>query len=116
MSGNALGCLTFSLGFEKNYNCLCLDVTQIDPDQLKPRRAIRAMFRQVSSEQDYILNVQFMLSKQGRIQTFKKGSSTLELQLQHSCRLKTKKRGHHLLTIATPHHRYPQFRTTYCSY
>ena len=22
MSGNALGCLTFSLGFEKHYNCL----------------------------------------------------------------------------------------------
>ena len=27
MSGNALGCLTFSLGFEKNYNCLWLSYT-----------------------------------------------------------------------------------------
>ena len=30
--------------------------------------------------------------RQGRIQTFKKGSFTLELQLQPSCKLKTKKK------------------------
>ena len=42
---------------------------------------------------------------QGRIQTFQKGDSTLELQLQPSCKLKTKKKkkGHHLLTIAALH-------------
>ena len=39
---------------------------------------------------------------QGRIQTFKGGGYTLELQLQPGCKLKTKKKkGHHLLTIAT---------------
>ena len=41
---------------------------------------------------------------QGRIQTFQKGDSTLELQFQPSCKLKTiKKKGHHLLTIAALH-------------
>ena len=38
---------------------------------------------------------------------FLKGGSTLELQLQPSCRLKTNKNGHHLLTIATSHHTCP---------
>ena len=44
---------------------------------------------------------------QRQIQTFKKGGSTLELQLKPSCRLKTKKKkkkSHHLLTIVAPHH------------
>ena len=51
---------------------------------------------------------------QGRIQTFKKGDSTLELQLQPSCKLKTKKtkkkKGHHLLTIAVPHHKWGHWK------
>ena len=49
---------------------------------------------------------QFDVGVQGQIQTFKKGGYTLELQLQPSCKLKTKnkknKKGHHLLTIAAP--------------
>ena len=38
--------------------------------------------------------------------------------LEHLQRQATKctDKGLHLLTIATPHHRYPQFRATYCTY